>query len=178
MEENIHIIKTGGKECKYECENAIDFTRYNEVGIGIFKVGDISSIAEEKLLKKACEEYEKEGSRLTKELLRFRDKIEIGDPVIAYRLDNTVLAVGRITSGYFFDKRRNKDSKKGLGLPHRRKGEWIEEKQNFSRYELKDTVCEKVASRSKFITIRYDFKKIFKNSIVNKLLDRLDYIKK
>jgi len=85
-------------------------------------VGDISGIAENKLLKKACEEYGKQGSRLTKELLRFRDKIEVGDPVIAYRLDNTVLAVGRITSGYFFDKRRNKDSKERTWASSQEKG--------------------------------------------------------
>lgn len=178
MDENISIIKTGGKKCKYECEHAIDFLRYNEVGIGIFEVGDISDMHEDKLLKEARKKYGKQGSRLTKELIRFRDEIEVGDPVIAYRLDNTVLAVGRITSGYFFDKKRNKDSKKGLGLPHRRKVDWIEEKQNFSRYELQDPVCEKVALRKKFYTIPYDFKKIFKNSIMNKLLDRLDQIKK
>jgi len=52
------------------------------------------------------------------------------------------------------------------------------EKQNFSRYELQDPVCEKVASRKKFITIQHDFKKIFKNPIINKLLDRLDYLRK
>lgn len=56
--------------------------------------------------------------------------------------------------------------------------DWIVEKQNFSRYELQDPVCEKVALRKKFDTIPYDFKKIFKNPIINKLLDRLDYLKK
>ena len=53
-----------------------------------------------------------------------------------------------------------------------------EELLNFSRYELQDPVCEKVASRRKFITIQHEFKKIFNKPKKNKLLNRLDYIKK
>jgi len=160
---NIHIIKTGGEKTAFQVDHANDFIRYSEIGIGFYKVGDISKKTEDELLEKVREKYEEEEiSHIKCCLLRFRDKIKGGDLVIAYRSPNTIVAVGRITSGYFFDERRKRDSEEGLGLPHRRKVEWIEGSQNISRYELPDYVSKRAALPSTFITINYDSKEIEK----------------
>jgi len=160
--DNIHIIKVGGIGTIFQIDHVNDFLKYNEIGIGFYKLGDISKKTEDELLEKACEIYKDEGPRIKGYLLRFRDKIKIGDPVIAYMSPNTVVAVGRIKSDYLFRKDRNRDSKEGLGLPHRRKVEWMKEPQNFSRYELPDYVSRRVALPPTFITINYNFNEIEK----------------
>lgn len=162
MLDNIQIIKTGGEKTIFQVDHANDFIKYSEIGIGFYKVGDISKMIEDELLEKACKIYKEEGPRIKGCLLRFRDKIKVGDLVIAYRSPNTIVAVGRITSGYFFDERRNRDSEEGLGLPHRRKVEWIKESLNISRYKLPDYVSKRAALPSTFITINYDSKEIEK----------------
>jgi len=168
--DNIHIIKTGGEKTIFQTDHSNDFIRYSEIGIGFYKVGDISKMTEDELLEKVREKYdEEEISHIKGCLLRFRDKIKVGDLVIAYMSPNTIVAVGRITSGYFFDERRNRDSEEGLGLPHRRKVEWIEGSQNISRYELPDYVSKRAAIPSTFITINYD-----SNKLIKCLKDRLE----
>lgn len=168
MLDNIHIIKVGGIDTIFQIDHANDFLKYSEIGIGFYKLGDISKMTEDELLKKACKIYKEEGPRIKGYLLRFRDKIKVGDSVIAYRSPNTIVAVGRIKSGYFFDEMRNRDSKEGLGLPHRRKVEWMKESRNFSRYELTNYVSKRVALPPTFITINYDFNEI------EKVLEKID----
>lgn len=160
MLDNIHIIKTGGVDTIFQIRHANDFIENNVVGIGFYLVGDISEMTEGELLKKVYKIYKDEGPRIKGYLLRLRDKIKIGDPFITYMSPNTIVAVGRIKGKYFFDKRYNMDSKEGLGLPHRRKVEWIKEPQFFSRYELPDYVSKRVALPPTFITIKYDFNKL------------------
>jgi len=166
--DNIHIIKVGGIDTIFQIDHANDLLKYSEIGIGFYKLGDISKKTEDELLEMTCDIYQEEGPRIKGYLLRFRDKIKIGDPVIAYMSPNTVVTVGKIKSDYFFRKDRNRDSKEVLGLPHRRKVEWMKEPQNFSRYELPDYVSRRVALPPIFITINYDYneiEKVLKNII-------------
>lgn len=165
---NIYRIGTGGEKTNHQICHAVDFIENNVVGIGFYRVGDISKITEGQLEKKISrdKEYKKEGSRkkayIKSCLIRFRDELKKGDIVIAYMSPNTIVAVGKIKSGYFFDERRSRDSEEGPGLPHRRKVEWRKKPQFFNRKLLPYDFSSQLIRRGTIIPIYYDFNKIEK----------------
>lgn len=94
---NIYRIGTGGEKTNHQICHALDFIENNVVGIGLYRVGDISKMTEDQLEKKISKEYKKESSRkkayIKSCLLRFRDELKKGDIVIAYMSPNTIVAV-------------------------------------------------------------------------------------
>lgn len=160
MADKIYRIVTGPK-INQEL-HANDFLRNNVVGIGFFRVGDISDMTESQLENK-CAIYGLSSPHVKETLLRFRDEIKIGDIVIAYKFRNTVVAIGRIVSKYFFDNNYNRDSEEELGklgLPHRRKVIWRKKPQFFNRKLLPYDFSSQLIRRGTIIPIYYNFNKI------------------
>jgi len=162
MGDNIHRIVAGDKNQDAYTE---EFLKVGVVAVGWDEVGNISYLSEEQLAK-ACEKYDnpKEAKSV---LLRFRDKIKIGDPVIAYKSPNTIIAVGRITSEYFFDDKDNLGSSKALGYPHKRWVTWREKPRVFDRNFLPDDFSSLVSIPGALKTLEYDF------SVIEKELDKV-----
>jgi len=144
--------------------HADNFLKNNVVGIGWYRVGDISDMTESELGNK-CAIYGLSGPYVKSVLLEFRDKIKVGDIVIAYKSKNNVVAIGRVAGEYFFDKKYNRDSKwdpkEGLGLPHRRKVVW-RRKPSFSRKKLPDDLSSQLKQRGTLKQIYYPINKFEK----------------
>lgn len=156
MLENIHRIVTGHEKQDLYAEA---FLKYNVVAVGWY-MDDISNMRSEEIEKQAeIRGYDnpKEGRHV---LLRFRDKIEIGDPVIAYRSPNTIVAVGKIVSDYFYDNKCDLGSAEGLCYPHMRKVNWREKPRMFDRIFLPEDFRNIVSIPGTFKTLQYDFSKI------------------
>lgn len=167
MVDRIYRIVTG-PEINQEL-HAHDFLSNNVVGIGFFRVGDISNMTESQLENK-CAIYGVSSPHVKETLSRFRDKIKIGDIVIAYKFRNTIVAVGRIVGKYFFDNNYNRDSEEELGklgLPHRRKVIWRKKPRFFNRKLLPDEFSSQLIKRGTLIQIYYDF------SIIEKELEKI-----
>lgn len=84
--------------------HAEDFLKNNVIGVGWYRVGDISNMTESELGNK-CAIYGLSGPYVKSVLLDFKDKIKVGDIVIAYKSTNTVVAIGRVAGEYFFEKK-------------------------------------------------------------------------
>ena len=162
MVDSIHRIVAGHKNQDMYAE---EFLKAGVVAVGWGEVGDISHLTKEQLAK-VWEKYDssKEAKSV---LLRFRDKIKVGDIVIAYKSPNTIIAVGRITSEYFFDDKDNLGSPKALGYPHKRRVTWREKPRMFDRKFLPEEVSSHVSLPGTFKTLKYDF------SIIEKELDKV-----
>lgn len=162
MVDNIHRIVTGHENQDVYAE---EFLITGVIAVGWYETGDISYLTKEQL-RIACNSCE--NPREAKSvLLRFRDKIKIGDPIIAYKSPNTIVAVGRIAGEYFFDDKDNLGSLKGLGYPHKRKVTWREKPRMFDRNFLPDDFSSLVALPGTFKTLEYDF------SIIEEELDKI-----
>lgn len=142
------------------------FLKHGVVAIG-WDVGDISKMNGDQIEKKAKAEDYGNPQEAKSVLLRFRDKISIGDPVIAYKSPNTIVAVGRIVSDYYYDDKDNLGSSKGLCYPHKRKVEWREKPRMFDRMFLPEDFRTVVSIPGTFKTLGYDF------SIIEKELNKV-----
>lgn len=162
MLDNIHRIVAGHENQDAYAEA---FLKHGVVAIG-WDVGDISKMNGDEIEKIATKNFDnpQEGKNT---LLRFRDKIAKGDPVIAYKSPNTIVAVGRIVGDYYYDDKDNLGSSKGLQYPHKRKVEWIEKPQMFNRMFLPEDFRNTVSIPGTFKTLEYDF------NIIEKELDKI-----
>ncbi len=140
----IHRIKTGAKEPDKYAEA---FLKYGVIAIGWSKVGDISKMDKKEIEEKISQYYPKRKSGKSV-LLRFRDKIQVGDYVIAYKPRNTIAGIGKIVGNYYYDDTDELGSE--LGFPHKRKVEWLPQPRGFPRNALPEglgsfrgTLCSK-----------------------------------
>jgi len=130
MLENIHRIVAGHERQDAYAEA---FLRYGVVAVG-WHMDDISNMTGEEIEKQASMRKYGNPKEAKHVLLRFRDKINIGDPVIAYKSLNTIVAVGRITSDYFYDNKDDLGSLQGLWYCHKRKVNWREKPRSQLKY--------------------------------------------
>ena len=158
MLENIHRIVAGHERQDAYAEA---FLRYGVVAVG-WHMDDISNMTGEEIEKQASMRKYRNPKVAKDTLLRFRDKINIGDPVIAYKSPNTIVAVGRITSDYFYDNKDDLGSSDGLHFCHKRKVNWREKPRMFDRIFLPEDFRNVVSIPGTFKTLQYDFSKIEK----------------
>lgn len=163
MVDNIRRIVAGRENQDAYAEA---FLKYGVVAVG-WDVGDISKKNGDQIEKMAEAEGYDNPQEAKSVLLRFRDDIAIGDPVIAYKSPNTIVAVGRIVSDYYYDDKDNLGSSKGLHYPYKRKVEWREKPRMFDRMFLPEDFRTGVSIPGAFKTLKYDF------SIIEKELDKV-----
>lgn len=158
MVDNIHRIVAGHEKQELYAD---EFLKTEVVAVGWGKVGDISDLTAEQL-QAECEKYDYENPTEAKNvLLRFRDKIKVGDPVIAYKSPNTVIAIGRIVGDkYFYNDKDYLGSLKELAYPHKWKVNWKEKPRMFDRNFLPDDFSSLVSIPGTFKTLKYDFSTI------------------
>src|SRR6266516_1982962 len=98
------------------------FASEGVAAIGWSSLGDIGSKTRQEikdLIQEKWRSSEQESSRMTWELLTFRDRVKIGDTVIAYVRDNTVALVGEVVRSYEFNNRNKVGDKGGpVGYAH------------------------------------------------------------
>lgn len=158
MLENIHRIVAGHERQDAYAEA---FLNDHVVAVGWY-MDDISNMSGEEIEGQAEAQGYDNPKEARNVLLRFRDKIEIGDPVIAYRSPNTIVAVGRIASKYYYDNKSNLGSQDGLHYPHMRKVDWREKPRYFDRSLLPEDFRNIVCIAGTFKTLKYDFTAIEK----------------
>lgn len=163
MADNIHRIIAGHENQDAYAEA---FLKHGVVAIGWY-MGDISKMDGPEIEKEAKARGYSNPQEGKNVLLRFRDKVAIGDPVIAYKSPNTIVAVGRIVSDYYYDNKDNLGSPKGLQYAHRRKVEWREKPRMFDRNFLPEDFRNVVSIPGTFKTLEYDF------SVIEQELDKI-----
>ncbi len=158
MVDRIHRIVAGHEN---QDAYADAFLKHGVVATG-WNVGDISKMNGDEIQKKAKAEGYGNPQEAKSVLLRFRDSIAVGDPVIAYKSPNTIVAVGRIVGDYYYDDKDNLGSSKGLHYPNKRKVEWMEKPRMFNRMYLPEDFRTAVSIPGAFKTLEYDFSVIEK----------------
>jgi predicted Mrr-cat superfamily restriction endonuclease len=159
MVDRIHRIVAGNPDADQDAY-AQEFLRDRGNGEGVVAIGwgetgDITNMNEQQLAE-ACKGFDN-PSEAKNVLLRFRDRIGNNEPVIAYKSPNTIVAVGRIRSDYFFDDKDNLGSPGGLHYPHMRRVFWRGKPRMFNRNLLPDDFAPSVAIPGTFKTLEYDF---------------------
>jgi predicted Mrr-cat superfamily restriction endonuclease len=89
-----------------------------------------------------------EAERAALQLITFRDKIEIGDIVFAYKTDNIIALVGEVTGDYEFNTKNNvgkPEEEGGLNHQHQRNVRWWDKPRNFNRSYLPQDLSKKIA---------------------------------
>jgi predicted Mrr-cat superfamily restriction endonuclease len=125
------------------------FAEEGVVAVGWADVGDISGKSREEIKAFLIEEWgqsEQEAAIGAASLLRFRDEIEVGDLVFAYKGRNAVALVGEVTGGYEFNvQNRVGDPNGEIGYPNQRKVNWWTHPRNFDRSFLPEDLSVRVA---------------------------------
>ena len=104
------------------------------------------------------------------QLIMFRDELEVGDVVIAYRTKNIVALVGDVIGEYEFNNENKVGRPDGeVDYPNQKRVNWWDKPRNFHRNLLPDDLSETVASRGTIKILDYD-------ANVNKLKEALDSI--
>jgi predicted Mrr-cat superfamily restriction endonuclease len=125
------------------------FAQEGVVAVGWADVGDISGKSREEIKTFLMEEWgqtEQEAAIGAAQLLRFRDEIDVGDLVFAYKGRNKIALVGEVRGGYEYnDKNRVGDPEGDIGYPNQRKVNWWDSPRNFDRRYLPPDLEQKVA---------------------------------
>jgi len=104
------------------------------------------------------------------QLIMFRDELEVGDVVIAYRTKNIVALIGDVIGEYEFNCENKVGRPDGeVDYPNQKRVNWWEKPRNFHRNLLPDDLSETVASRGTIKILDHD-------ANVNKLKEALDSI--
>lgn len=146
---------SGGDQDQY----AEAFLKGGVVAVGWGRVGDVSNMKGDEIKRRAAGP-DWSGQEAKNVLLRFRDSISIGDPVIAYKSPNCVVAVGRVTGRYYYDKSDQLGSLRGLRFPHKRKVRWREKPRMFDRRFLPADLSSRLAARGTLTSFDYDYGKL------------------
>lgn len=155
MKKYIHRIVTGHEKQDMYAEQ---FLRTNVVAVGWSEVGDITNMKKGEL-KEVCKDKLPKGENVkeaTSVLSRFKDKIKIGDYVIAYKSPNTIVAVGEVVSDYFFNDKDKLGDPNGLHYAHKRRVNWKEKPRMFNRNFLNENLSSTVSVPGTLITLEYD----------------------
>ena len=140
------------------------WAREDVVAIGWGRVGDLRGKGSEEikeLLGKKYKESEGQAAKSAGTLIRFRDEIEPGDFVIAYKCSNKVALVGQITGEYQYEMGNDVAYVGGeTEYCNQRKAQWRDRPRNFHRRFLPDDLPEKVALRGTIAIFECNGKKL------------------
>jgi len=146
------------------------FYQEGVVAVGWTEFGDISNLTKEQIMKISQKKWRRtETESLTDavQLIRFRDEIQKGDLIIAYKKNNIVAMIGEVVGDYYFnDKNVVGDPDGEVGYANQRKVKWWKEPRNFDRSHLPAPLNEKVALPGTILTLAENYDK-------NKLIEHL-----
>ncbi len=161
MKKYIQRVVIGHKKQDMYAEQ---FLRTNVLAVGWYEVGDITNMKKGEL-KKVCKDKLPKGENVkeaTSVLSRFKDKIKIGDYVIAYKSSNTIVAVGEVVSDYFFNDKDKLGDPNGLHYAHKRRVNWKEKPRMFNRNFLNENLSSTLSVPETLITLEYDIENLEK----------------
>jgi len=125
------------------------FYEENVVAVGWTGFGDISDLTREEIMEISQKKHHRSPQKSlsdASQLITFRDKINKGDIVIAYKRNNIVAMIGEIESDYYFDNKNKVGNPAGhVGYANQRKVRWWEKPRNFNRSYLPPPLNKKVA---------------------------------
>jgi 5-methylcytosine-specific restriction endonuclease McrBC GTP-binding regulatory subunit McrB len=146
------------------------FYQEGVVAVGWTEFGDITNLTKEQIMEISQKKWRRtETESLTDavQLIRFRDEIQKGDIIIAYRKNNIVAMIGEVVGDYYFDDKNVVGDPDGeVGYANQRKVKWWKEPRNFDRSHLPAPLNEKVALPGTILTIAGNYDK-------NKLIEHL-----
>ena len=139
------------------------FSQEGVVAMGWRVVGDISRKSRgeiKEILRREWKYSERKSANAASQLLKFRDEVDEGDIVFAYKGDNKVALIGEVDSGYKFNDRNKLGNSRGFGYPHQRKVKWWDNPRNFDRSFLPSKLAKWVARIGTISTCEFDLKKL------------------
>jgi len=133
------------------------------VAVG-FDVGDPTGKSRDELKELFINEWgmsEGEAAAATASLLRFRDEIDIGDIVLAYKRHGIVALVGEIIGAHEYNVKNVIGDPEGeIRYPNQRKVKWRDQPRNFDRSYLPEDLSERIALPGTIHVFDYDFGKL------------------
>jgi predicted Mrr-cat superfamily restriction endonuclease len=158
---NLVKIVTHGESPDLAAES---FGKEGVVAVGWSEFGDLRGRTYDdikQISKKQWKRTERESASDASQLIAFRDGVNRGDIVFAYKLNNTVALVGEIVSGYKFNTRNDVGDPKGeIGYANQRKVKWWGTPRNFDRHFLPRNLSEWVARPGTIAIRQYDMAKL------------------
>ena len=137
----VHRIVTGHER---RAEYATNFLQEGVVAVGWGLVGDLRRLEDQEIESRARKYYPHSWRAGYSVLPRFRDAIDVDDLVVAYMPPNKVAGVGTVLHQYDFDDSGHLGSQEGLGYPHHRSVEWMDEPRYFDRRLLPKEIASRL----------------------------------
>jgi len=136
------------------------FAEEEVVAVGWVRAESIAGKTREEIRQMLIDEGFDNPEWGVSQLIMFRDELEVGDVVIAYRTKNIVASVGEIIDEYKF----NNENKVGrpeneggeIDYPNQKRVHWWDKPRNFHRNLLPGDLSETVASRGTIKILDYD----------------------
>lgn len=145
---------------------AEQLAREGVIAIGWSEFGDLTNLTYDDLKQKSKKKWkrtERESASDASQLIAFRDEVNIGDIVFAYKLNNIVALVGEIAGRYKFNTKNSVGNPKGeIYYANQRKVKWWDTPRNFDRHFLPRNLSEWVARPGTISIRKYDVKKLKK----------------
>jgi len=149
------------------------FSEEEVVAVGWIRAGSIAGKTREEIRQMLIEEGFENPDWGASQLIMFRDEIEVGDVVIAYRTKNIVALVGDVVDEYEFNNKNNvgRPEQEGgeIDYPNQKRVHWWDKPRNFHRNLLPGDLSETVAARGTIKILDYDVD-------INKLKETLNSI--
>jgi len=148
----VYRIVTGHEnEDKY----AEMFLKYGVIAIGWGTLEDISKLTEREIKEEAKKKFpDQKNAGIT--ICKFKNEIQKGDIIIAYKRRNTVAAVGEVVGDYYYDTKDELGSPDKLGYPHKRKVKWWGKPRMFDRRLLSPELSKFLARQGTIHVLEYD----------------------
>jgi len=137
------------------------FAEEEVVAVGWLRSGSMAGKTSDEIKQILIEEEASDSPDWgASQLTMFRDEIEVGDIVIAYRTKNMVALLGEVIGEYEFNNKNKvgKPEQEGgeIDYPNQRKMRWWDKPRNFRRDLLPGDLPEMVASRGTIRILDYD----------------------
>ena len=140
------------------------FAEEGVVAVGWAGLGNLKKLTYNEIKqrsKKLWDRTEREAASDASQLIMFRDEVNVGDIVFAYKGSNKVALVGEVIGDYRFNRRNKVGDPKGkIGYPNQRKVKWWDSPRNFDRHFLPRRLSEWVARPGTIAIREYDMKKL------------------
>jgi len=140
------------------------------VAVGWTEFGVISGLTKEEIMEISQRKWGRTRPQSladATQLIAFRDEIDKGDVIIAYRKNNIVAMIGEVESDYYFDDKNKVGNPEGdIGYANHRKVKWWEKPRNFHRSYLPPPLNENVALPGTILICAEDYDR-------NKLIEGL-----
>ncbi len=131
------------------------------IAVGWSDFGNLKGLSKEEIKEISQDIWERtpaESASDASQLLMFRDDVDIGDIVLAYRTNNIVAMIGEVIGKYQFDEENKVGDPNGdVGYANQKEVSWWEKPRNFNRTLLPKPLDDAVALPGTIGICVYDY---------------------